>query len=207
MTDQEARYDRIAEGYAACWAPIHRAKTLELLDVIEPAVAAGARRVLDVGCGTGALLAAAVARWPEVRMTGVDASAGMLEVANRELGGLAAAQRDRIELVQAMADRLPFEDGAFDVAATAFVLQLVPSGHRALREMRRVLRPGGTIATLTWLAGGPGLGADDVYDDALEAFGYETRSNGGPDDDPPDPWSTTGPRRRTRRGSRRTTPA
>ncbi len=44
MTDQEARYDRIAEGYSACWSPIHRDRTLALLDVIEPFVAEGATR-------------------------------------------------------------------------------------------------------------------------------------------------------------------
>ena len=79
---------------------------------------------------------------------------------------------------------MPFDDGAFDVATTAFVLQLVPSSHRALREARRVLAPGGTIATLTWIAGGSPLAADDVYDDVLEAYGYEPRPHGGGDDPP-----------------------
>ena len=46
------------------------------------------RSILDVGCGTGALAAAAVRRWPGVRVTGVDASGGMLAVAARELGAL-----------------------------------------------------------------------------------------------------------------------
>ena len=185
MTDQEARYDRIAEGYSACWSPIHRDRTLALLDVIEPFVAAGARRILDVGCGTGALAAAAVARWPAVHVTGVDASAGMLLVADRELEPLPGSQRERIDLVQALADQLPFEDGSFDVVTTAFVLQLVPSRFRAVREARRVLRPGGWIATLTWLAGGEAMAADRVYDDVLEARGFEPRG-ATPDADEPE---------------------
>lgn len=184
MTDQEARYDRIAEGYAACWSPIHRVKTLALLDVVEPIVAGGATRILDIGCGTGAMLAVAVARWPEVHVTGVDPSAGMLQVADRELEPLPPSQRERIDLVQAMADRLPFEDASFDLVTTAFVLQLVPSRYRAVREARRVLRPGGTIATLTWLEGGPGFEADAVYDEVLERHGFEGR---GGDGDRPDP--------------------
>jgi ubiquinone/menaquinone biosynthesis C-methylase UbiE len=185
MTDQEARYDRIAEGYSACWSPIHRSKTLELLDVIEPEVAAGATRILDVGCGTGALAGAAVARWPGVRVTGVDASAGMLQVADRELEPLPPAQRERIDLVQAGADRLPFENRVFDLVTTAFVLQLVPSRFRAVREARRVLRPGGWIATLTWLQGAEPLEADRVYDDVLERHGFEPRDGGGGDRDEP----------------------
>jgi SAM-dependent methyltransferase len=187
MTDQEARYDRIAEGYAACWSPIHRSKTLGLLDVIEPVVAAGASRLIDIGSGTGAFAAAAVARWPGIRVTGIDPSSGMLEVADRELERLPPAQRERIDLVQAMADRVPFDDGAFDIATSAFVLQLVPSSHRALREARRVLVPGGTIVTLMWVGGGSVLEADDVYDDVLETFGFEPRPHGGGGDDPPGP--------------------
>ena len=188
MTDQEARYDRIAEGYATCWSPIHRPKTLELLDVIEPAIADGATRILDVGCGTGALAAAAVARWPEVRVTGVDPSSGMLLVADRELEPLPAAQRGRIDLVQAGAERLPFEARSFDLVTTAFVLQLVPSRFRAVREARRVLRPGGWIATLTWMRGGEPFEPDAVYDEVLERHGFEPRDTfGGGDDDPATP--------------------
>jgi ubiquinone/menaquinone biosynthesis C-methylase UbiE len=188
MTDQEARYDRIAEGYAACWSPIHRRKTLELLDVIASAVTAGATRILDIGCGTGALAAAAVARWPQVRITGVDPSSGMLLVADRELEPLPAAQRERIELVQAGAERLPFEARSFDIVTTAFVLQLVPSRFRAVREARRVLRPGGWIATLTWMQGGGPFEPDAVYDEVLERHGFEPRDTfGGGDDDPTTP--------------------
>lgn len=186
MTDQEARYDRIAEGYARWWAPVHRPATLSLLDEIGPAVAAGATRILDVGCGTGALAAAAVGSWPGVRVTGVDASAGMLAVAARELGDLDDTTRDRVSLVQATADRLPFGDGAFDVVVTAFVLQLVPSRYRALREARRVLAPGGTLAHATWLAGGS-FPADDTYADALIAAGLESRDGGGAHDEPQSP--------------------
>jgi SAM-dependent methyltransferase len=185
MTDQEARYDRIAEGYAACWSPIHRPQTLGLLDVIEPAVAAGARTILDLGCGTGAFAAAAVSRWPEVRVTGVDPSSGMLLVADRELEPLARAQRSRIDLVQASAERVPFENRTFDLVTTSFVLQLVPSRFRAVREARRVLKPGGWIATLTWLQGGQPFEPDEVYDEVLERHGFEGRGGGGGDHDDP----------------------
>jgi SAM-dependent methyltransferase len=91
-----------------------------------------------------------------------------------------------VTLVQAPADRLPFADGAFDVAVSAFVLQLVPSRSQALGEARRVLAPGGTLATVTWMPGGA-MDADDAYDDALLAAGHETRHQGSVRDDPTSP--------------------
>ena len=186
MTDQEARYDRIAEGYAEWWSPIHRPATLEVLDEIAPEIESGATRLLDIGCGTGALAAAAVTRWPDVRVTGADVSAGMLSVAERELGALPARARDRIELVLAPAERLPLPDGSIDVAVTTFVLQLVPSAYRALREARRVLAPGGTLAAATWLEGGR-MDADLAYRDALLAAGMEPPEIGGDHGDPRTP--------------------
>jgi ubiquinone/menaquinone biosynthesis C-methylase UbiE len=195
MTDEEARYDRIAEGYARWWSPVHRPATLALLDEIEPAVTAGATRVLDIGCGTGALAAAAVRRWRDVRVTGVDASVGMLTVAARELGALDASIRDRVSLVQATADQLPFADGGFDIVVTAFVLQLVPSRYRALREARRVLGRDGTLAHATWLAGGS-FPADDAYADALVAAGLEPRDGGGAHDEPGSPAAAAAQLRR-----------
>ena len=187
MTDQEARYDRIAEGYATWWAPVHRPGTLGLLDEVETDVAAGARRVLDVGCGTGTMAVEAVRRWPGVELDAVDASAGMLEIAEREADRLPAADRRRLRHRQARADDLPFDDGAFDLALSAFVLQLVPSRYRALREMRRVLRPGARLAYVTWLRGGERFRPDDAYDDARRAVGLESRwdddDDGDADDD------------------------
>ncbi len=187
MTDQESRYDQIAEGYARWWSPIHRPATLAMLDVIAPEIESGASRILDLGCGTGALAAAAVSRWPTARVTGVDVSAGMLDVAERELSALPPATRGRIDLVRAAADRVPFGDGMFDVVVSSFVLQLVPSAHRVLREGRRVLRPAAMLVFATWLAGGS-LRADEAYADALIAAGLEPPgSGGGHDNDPRTP--------------------
>jgi ubiquinone/menaquinone biosynthesis C-methylase UbiE len=178
MTDQEARYDRIAEGYATWWSPVHRGATLRLLDEIETDVRQGARQVLDVGCGTGALAAAAVTRWPEVELDGADASAGMIAVAERERAALPAGARDRVRLRRADAERLPWPDGSFELVVSAFVLQLVPSRFRALREARRVLRPGGRLAYVTWMRGEVAFAADDAFDDALIAHGLEPRERG-----------------------------
>lgn len=183
MTDQEARYDRIAAGYAAWWSPVHRPATLGVLEDIAPALDDGATRVLDIGCGTGALIAEIVSRWPRAHVTGIDLSAGMLAISARTVDVLPGSAGDRVTLVQAPADRLPLADASFDVAVSAFVLQLVPSRPRALREARRVLAPGGTLATVAWMPGGA-LGADAAYDDALLAAGLEPRDDGTVRDDP-----------------------
>lgn len=189
MTDQEARYDRIAEGYAAWWSPVHRRATLALLDELEADVATGARRLLDVGCGTGAMAIRAVRRWPALRVDAVDASSGMLDIARRETRALPRDERRRLRFQRADAERLPFEDGELDLVASAFVLQLVPSRFRALREMHRVLRPGGRLAYVTWLRGGERFGGDDAYDDARAAVGLDSR---WADDEEPDDHAADG---------------
>lgn len=155
-----------------------------MLDVIAPDIETGATRILDLGCGTGAFAAAAVSRWPTAQVTGVDVSAGMLEVADRELAALPPDARRRIDLVQAPADRVPFEDEAFDLVVSSFVLQLVPSAYRALREGRRALKPGSLLVFATWLAGGS-LPADEAYADALLAAGLDPPGGTGGDHDDP----------------------
>jgi SAM-dependent methyltransferase len=105
----------------------------------------------------------------------------MLAVAARTVDAAGEAGR-RVRLTQAPADHLPFDDGTFDLALSAFVLQLVPSRPRALREMRRVLRPGGRLAYVGWLAGDLPFEADRAWEEALDAAGIERESPGGHDD-------------------------
>lgn len=96
------------------------------------------RRVVEVGCG-----AAAASRWlatQGAQAVGVDLSAGMLRHAR-----LAADHSGvRVPLVQADAARLPFADGSFDIACTAFgAIPFVDDSAAVMREVYRVLRPGG----------------------------------------------------------------
>ncbi len=126
MIDQEARYDRIAEGYAEWWSPVHRPGTLGLLDEIEDAVTGGATRILDVGCGTGALATAIVRRWPGVRVTGVDLSTGMLAIAAREVGASPAAET--LAFVTWLAGGWLAADEAYDDALIAAGLEPRASG-------------------------------------------------------------------------------
>lgn len=196
MTDQGSRYDRIAEGYARWWSPVHRAATLRLLD--EVAAEAGGidasgtdRRLADVGCGTGAMAVAAAERWPRLEVDAADISSGMLAVAARTVDAAGDAGR-RVRLVQAPADRLPFPDGTFHAVLTAFVLQLVPSRPRVLREMRRALRPGGRLAYVGWLAGDLPMAADEAWDAALDAAGIGGRESSGGHDDLASPAAAIG---------------
>lgn len=183
MTDapadrQAGRYDRIADGYARWWGPVIGPWSVRVLDLVAANVAAGARDLIDVGTGTGTVAFAALRRWPDVRVVAIDPSAGMLDVARaRAMDGLTASQRRRLELVEAFGDRLPFDDGRFDLAVSAFVLQLVPSRARVLREVHRALRGGGRLAHVTWLAGERRFAGDSIVDAVLDDAGF----------DPPEP--------------------
>lgn len=200
MTDQEdqaERYDRIAAGYARWWAPVIAPRAVDALDLLEPAVTAGARRIIDIGTGTGTLAIAAIRRWPSVQVVGIDASREMAEAAGREADRLLGrADRRRFETRVAFADELPFDDGAFDAAMSSFVFQLVPNRARALREARRVLRPGGTLAYVTWLSDDRVFTPDIDLDDALDEVGIGPRE---PDGRPGDVPSVEGAVRQLRR--------
>jgi len=185
MTEQAERYDRIADGYARWWGPIIAPAALTVLDTIQPDVAAGATRLLDVGTGTGTLAIAAIRRWPDVHVTAIDASSGMIAKAAAEAGAtLGAEERRRLTLRVAFADELELADGSIDVAVSSFVLQLVPNRFRALRDVRRVLRRNGVFAWISWLAGSSAWRPDDDFDDALVEVGEEARDwDDGPNDD------------------------
>ena len=104
-------------------------------------------RALDVGTGTGDFALALLARSPRsATVTGVDISAGMLRVAERRAAR--AGLGPRYERLIASVESLPFPDGVFDVAMAGFVIRNVHDIPRGLREMRRVLRPGGRAVIL-----------------------------------------------------------
>lgn len=171
----EVPYDRIADGYARHWGPVIRPMAEAVLELV-PLLDAGSARLLDIGTGTGTVALAALERWPNVVVTGIDPSRAMLDIARREARQrLPLTGRARLRLEIAPADRLPFRAGSFDAAVSSFVLQLVPSRAAALREARRVLRRGGEIAWVTWLAGGGAFRGDQVVDEVLDEFGFDPR--------------------------------
>ena len=184
MTEQAERYDRIAAGYARWWAPVIAPQAIPLLDRLQEAIDAGARRLIDVGTGTGTLAIAALRRWPGVEVVGIDASGGMASAAAAEADRLLEPdERARFRTEVAFADELPFPDSSFDAVMSSFVYQLVPNRARALREARRVLRPNGTLAYVSWLSDNRFFRPDAEFDEALDEIGIGARE---PDDRPGD---------------------
>jgi demethylmenaquinone methyltransferase/2-methoxy-6-polyprenyl-1,4-benzoquinol methylase len=95
--------------------------------------------VLDVATGTGAVARELLRHGCTV--VGLDQSQGMLAEARRRLP-------DEVELVEGSADRLPFADASFDALTFAYLLRYVDDPAATLRELARVVRPGGTVASL-----------------------------------------------------------
>ncbi len=96
-------------------------------------------RVLDIGCGDGALVRALAARGAAT--VGVDPDPAMLTAARK----LAEETNVPATFLEGRAENLPFPDDSFDVVAAMTVLCFVPDAKGAVREMARVLRPGGRL--------------------------------------------------------------
>lgn len=99
--------------------------------------------LLDAGCGTGGFLAWAAETGAFDRLCGIDISAEAVELARETVPAA--------ELRRAPLDRIPFEDEEFDLVVSLDVLQHLPEGQldASLKELRRVLRPGGTLLART----------------------------------------------------------
>lgn len=154
LTATQSLYDRIAPSYERWWAPVIEPAALRLLDLVAPVVDVHRRAVIvDVGAGTGPLARAAVVRWPKLRAIAVDPSIGMLGLGRAEAEeSLDRSALRRLSWMPGVAERLPVEDGSADVVVSSFVYQYLRSRAAALREAHRVLRPGGVVAVVTWLA-------------------------------------------------------
>jgi SAM-dependent methyltransferase len=100
--------------------------------------------ILDVGCGTGALTFAMAERWPGRRVVGVDLAEPFISYARARNAG----EQPIFEIGDACA--LAYKDGQFASAATQLVLMFISRPDVALQEIRRVTRPGGTVAAALW---------------------------------------------------------
>ncbi len=114
----------------------------EFLPDLRPAM-----RVLEVGCGTGAITREVALRVAPGAVVGLDRESAQLQTA-REYAAQAGLKT--LRFVQSDAAALAFPDGSFDAAYCRFVLEHVADPVRVLGEMRRVVRPGGWVCAYEW---------------------------------------------------------
>jgi SAM-dependent methyltransferase len=161
--------------YSDHWEPVLAAPALRVLERLGPEPAT----FLDLGAGTGSLTLAAAERWPEASIIALDASAGMLSVARHRVD-VSGLEDRRFRWLPADAADIPLDDASVDAIGSSFMLQLVQDRAAVLLEVRRVLRPGGTFAFVTWLADELVLPADEAYEDALLASGQAASDDEDP---------------------------
>jgi ubiquinone/menaquinone biosynthesis C-methylase UbiE len=139
-----SKYDRISRRYDSRWRAYVQESIRRTLAHVD--VHAG-QTLLDVGCGTGQLLAGVADASPQARLAGVDLSRGMLNVARRRVPSA--------RLIQGRAEQLPVPSGSIDWLVTASMFHYIQDPFAARREFRRVLRPGGTLVLTDWSADYP----------------------------------------------------
>lgn len=149
MRDKDVkRFNELAADYETSrlhsmfFSPVQR-RTLDLLSSLE----SSPLRLLDVGCGTGALLRQAGGRFPEAGLYGVDPAPEMVKVAQRLGQGIS-----RLEVLEAPAGQLPFPDKFFDLVISTMSFHIWGDQERGLMEVCRVLSPGGALVLADTLA-------------------------------------------------------
>jgi SAM-dependent methyltransferase len=176
MTDFDAYERDLWAGRAGVYARGFARLTAHAVGPLLDAARVGTgTRVLDLGTGPGIVAAAAVRRGASV--SAVDADPLMAETAARDV--------PEADVRVAVLPSLPYADEAFDAVVGNFVINHVGDPATTLRELRRVLRPGGRLALTCWLM--PGSGVLALVRDAMEEVGVPW-----PDDVPLSPFLTYG---------------
>ena len=150
------RYNREAHAYRELWAPVLRSAGLSLFPELAHT---RVQRILDVGTGVGTLLPDLRGAFSDAFVLGVDRARGMLALAPEEFPRAVMDAR-----------QLAIPSGNVDLVLLIFMLFHLEKPLDGLREARRVLRPGGRIATLTW-AGDLTSKATQIWTDSLDAHG------------------------------------
>jgi SAM-dependent methyltransferase len=133
------------EAYMGRWSRLVASRFLDFVEARE------GMDWLEVGCGTGALSSAIQARCHPKSLIGIDQSEGFVATARNAIGD----QRTTFQIGDAQS--LPVDAASRDIIVSALVLNFVPDRDKALREMRRVARPVGTIGFYVWDYPGGGM--------------------------------------------------
>jgi ubiquinone/menaquinone biosynthesis C-methylase UbiE len=143
-----ATFDRRAGSYERDWRSEFHTRVVATAAEVALAALPDPTSLLDVGCGTGALLRTLADRLPAgVALSGVDPAPAMLEVGRAALG-----QRSRVWLARAVAERLPFRDASFDLVVTTVSFDHWTDQPAGLTEAARVLRPAGRLVLIDLFA-------------------------------------------------------
>jgi SAM-dependent methyltransferase len=142
--DQFEGFKNLQKQSWAHFAPLEMVTMIPAARLVSFAGVQAGQRVLDVACGTG-VVSVTAARLG-ARVTGLDLTPELLERARHN----SKVANVEVEWREGDAEKLPFEDGAFDVVLSQFGHIFAPRPHLAIAEMLRVLKPGGTIAFSTW---------------------------------------------------------
>lgn len=168
MTEVRPTFDD-GEAYERFMGRWSRAAGAIFLDWLAPPTGA---RWLDVGCGTGVFTELVLDTLAPAAVTAVDPAPAQIDHARK----LPVAQRAEFRVADSQS--LPFPDGAFDVVASALVINFIPDRPKALQEMRRVARRGGVVAGYVWDFAGE-RGPSTPLRDGLRRMGVEAPANAG----------------------------
>ncbi len=136
----QKEYARLAKVYDVKWRFYVEATLKQTLKRID--LRAG-ECLLDVGCGTGTLLAALEKLNPETHLAGIDPTREMLDIAGRRLS-------KKVHIGQSWAEELPFADEHFDFVVSCNMFHYIREPLLALKEMMRVLKPTGRLVMTDW---------------------------------------------------------
>jgi len=160
------RYDHQVEVlFGGGAAAMRRQALVPLREALRQHGARSPARLLDIGCGTGALLREVKRNHPRLAVTGLDLSAPYLAVARRRL-----APWSRVALIEAAAEAMPFAEAEFDIVCCVYLFHELPARvrHAVVAEIRRVLKPGGMLIFVDSLQ----TGDEPDYDALLYYFPF-----------------------------------